>query len=179
MLLTRIKIIIIIIIIIIIVHNHDVDSTLSRQMFSNSVKRGAAENPSEKPSKIICRQLHQDQYKDMACVRRNMYEERRSVYATIPKTQEDVITTIKSMELTTNKGENFLLLTSEVNRIIIFSCFTNLYFLCQVDNIYVDGTFQYCSKHFFQTFTLHDFKNGHYVPLIFLSVTKQNCRNLY
>jgi hypothetical protein len=138
-----------------IVHNHDVDSTLSRQMFSNSVKRGAAENPSEKPSKIICRQLHQDQYKnltltttDMACVRKNMYEERRSVYPTIPKTQEDVITTVKSMELTTNKGENFLLLASEVNRIIIFSCFTNLYFLCQVDNIYVDGTFQYCSKFF-------------------------------
>jgi hypothetical protein len=48
-----------------IVHNHDVDSTLSRQMFSNSVKKGAAENPSEKPSKIICRQLHQDQYKDL------------------------------------------------------------------------------------------------------------------
>jgi hypothetical protein len=96
-----------------------------------------------------------------------MYEERRSVYATIPKTQEDVITTVKSMELTTNKGENFLLLANEVNRIIIFSCFTNLHFLCQVDNIYVDGTFQYCSNFFFQMFTLHGFKNGHYVPLIF------------
>jgi hypothetical protein len=71
------------------------------------------------------------------------------------------------MELTTNKGENFLLLASEVKRIIIFSCFTNLYFLCQVDNIYVDGTFQYCSNFFFQMFTLHGFKNGHYVPLIF------------
>jgi hypothetical protein len=68
----------------------------------------------------------------------------------IPKTHEDVITTVKSMELTTNKGENFLLLASEVKRIIIFSCFTNLYFLCQVDNIYVDGTFQYCSNFFFK-----------------------------
>jgi hypothetical protein len=108
-----------------------------------------------------------------------MYEERRSVYATIPKTQEDVITTVKSMELTTNKGENFLLLANEVNRIIIFSCFTNLHFLCQVDNIYVDGTFQYCSNFFFSNVYIAWLQKWALCTFDFLSVAKQNCRNLY
>jgi len=36
-----------------------------------------------------------------------------------------------------------------------------------VDSIYIDGTFQYCARFFTQMFTIHGFKNGHYIPLIF------------
>jgi hypothetical protein len=98
------------------VHNHEVDSTLSRQIFSNSAKRRAAENPSEKPSKIICRQLHQEEYKDLrltttdiGCVRRNMYLERRSV----PKTQEEVINTVnKTLIFISFKLFEFIFITT-------------------------------------------------------------------
>lgn len=33
--------------------------------------------------------------------------------------------------------------------------------------IFVDGTFEYCTKFFYQLFTIHGFKNGHYIPLLF------------
>ena len=39
--------------------------------------------------------------------------------------------------------------------------------MSQVENIFVDGTFKYASRFFNQMFTLHGFKNGHYIPLVF------------
>jgi hypothetical protein len=50
--------------------------------------------------------------------------------------------------------------------IIIFSCHTNLKFLSTSSRIYVDGTFPYCTNFFKQLFTVHGYKNGHYVPLV-------------
>lgn len=29
------------------------------------------------------------------------------------------------------------------------------------------GTFKSCTKHFLQMFTIHGFRNGHYIPLVF------------
>jgi hypothetical protein len=56
------------------------------------------------------------------------------------------------------------------DEIMIFSCFTRLYFFCQVDNIYLDGTFQYCKKFFLwlQKIVIM------YLSF-FLFVAKQNC----
>ena len=34
-------------------------------------------------------------------------------------------------------------------------------------DIFVDGTFKYCTKFFHQPYTIHECKNGHYVPLVF------------
>jgi len=45
---------------------------------------------------------------------------------------------------------------------------TNLNFLCSLKSIYVDGTFEYCAKHFYQLFSIHDYEdNSHYVSLVF------------
>jgi hypothetical protein len=55
--------------------------------------------------------------------------------------------------------------------IIIFSCHTNLKFLSTCSRICVDGTFSYCTKFFKQLFTIHGYKNGHYVPLVFALLT--------
>jgi hypothetical protein len=65
------------------------------------------------------------------------------------------------MSVKTIHEEEFLIL----NEIVIFSCFANLKFLCSADTIYVDGTFDYCPKYFYQLFTVHGYKNG--VPLVF------------
>lgn len=40
-----------------VVHNHDEDSTITRQTISNSIKRKAVEDSFEKPMKIIRREL--------------------------------------------------------------------------------------------------------------------------
>jgi hypothetical protein len=49
---------------------------------------------------------------------------------------------------------------------LIFSCYLNLKILCDSKNIYYDGTFTYSVKHFNQMFTIHGFKNGHYIPFV-------------
>lgn len=45
----------------------------------------------------------------------------------------------------------------------------------------MDDTFKYCLKHFEQLYTLHGFKNGHYLPLVcalLLSKSKETYINL-
>jgi len=65
------------------------------------------------------------------------------------------------------QGEPFLLLNDDSKNVLIFSCAKNLNFLCDVQTIYMDGTFQYSARFFSQTFTIQGYKNGHYVPLVF------------
>ncbi|XP_050540275.1 uncharacterized protein LOC126904914 [Daktulosphaira vitifoliae] len=61
-----------------------------------------------------------------------------------------------------------LRIEAKINKnIIIFSCDTNLKFLCNSKSIYLDGTFQYYPKHFVQLFTIHGYINNYYVPLVF------------
>jgi hypothetical protein len=69
------------------------------------------------------------------------------------------------------KNEPFVLVmcVDKIKNIIIFSCKTNLTFLCNVvETIYMDGTFQFCAKFFEQIFRVHGIKNRHYIPLIFI-----------
>ena len=45
----------------------------------------------------------------------------------------------------------------------------NLECLCnEVTDISVDGTFECCPKFFYQLYTIHGYKNGNYVPLIYV-----------
>jgi hypothetical protein len=52
----------------------------------------------------------------------------------------------------TKQNENILLVNDEKENIIIFSCETNLKFLSTVDNIYMDGTFDFTAWFFFTIF---------------------------
>jgi len=44
---------------------------------------------------------------------------------------------------------------------------TNLKFLYCQEKIYMDGTFSYCPKYFYQLFTIHKVINNHYIRLVF------------
>jgi hypothetical protein len=48
-----------------------------------------------------------------------------------------------------------------------------------VTDLFIDGTFKSCSKHFFQLYTIHGGKNGHYLPLVFalLPSKSEQCYN--
>ena len=47
--------------------------------------------------------------------------------------------------------------------------------LCtQVEQIFIDGTFKCCAKFFAQLYTVHGFRNGHYVPLIFALLSSKS-----
>lgn len=157
-----------------VVHNHGQDSTISRQIISNSVKRKAVSQLGEKPSKIICLEIKQNPAdsdvltsEDLQRISKNLYEARRNTLPCVPQNRQEVIRAVKEMQLETNKMEQFLLSACEFDQIIIFSTYTNLHFLCSVDVIYMDGTFNYSARHFTQMFTIHGYKNGYYVPLVF------------
>jgi hypothetical protein len=60
---------------------------------------------------------------------------------------------------------DFLLNTNTVNIILFYSTNSNLKLLCSSDKIFVDDLFYSCPKYFYQLFTVHIFKNRHYVPL--------------
>jgi len=65
------------------------------------------------------------------------------------------------------QGEPFLLLNDDSKNVLIFSCAKNLNFLCDIQTIYIDGHFQYSARFCTQMYTIHGYKNGHYVPLVF------------
>ena len=58
-------------------------------------------------------------------------------------------------------------MNDEETGIIIFTCSTNIACLCSVEQVFMDGTYKCCPKFFYQLYTLHGFKNGHYIPLVY------------
>lgn len=143
------------------------------QKIQNGIKRKATDDLSERPTKLINRAFHDGSSEgvttqDLKNIRQSIYRSRRSLLPKLPQSREDVHDALESVECVTNKNEKFLLINNRENNIIIFSCETNLKYLCTCSKIYIDGTFDYCTKFFCQLFTIHAFKNGHYIPVVFM-----------
>lgn len=162
-------------------HNHGPEINLERQELSNRIKRKAQDDLYERPSKVIHKDLAQSSSlldkvttNDLNLIRKNVYEARKKLMPALPKNMDEVFQVLDSLQPKTCKNETFLLVNDSINKIVVFSCYTNLYFLCSVDTVYMDGTFNYSSKFFTQFFTIHGYKNGHYVPLIFCLLPNKN-----
>lgn len=157
------------------VHNHEKDvKKLNRQIVSVASKRKATENITERPSKIIhsvirenSDTIHSLTRKDITYIRNNMYYKRREVQPSLPSSISDVLDILPKLNLKTIKSESFLLASDNIHNIVIFSCDTNLKFMCKSDKMYLDGTFRYCTKYFLQLFTIHVIENSHYIPVAF------------
>lgn len=158
------------------VHDHEMDdSVLNRKILANSCKRKAQEDITERPSKIICQALSSNLPEtltttDVNYVRKIIYNHRQKVLpGRLPKNIHEVHNIVGQISdtLLTSKKENFLFINDAERNIIVFTCETNLRVLSNVPIWYMDGTFTYCSKFFYQFFTIHVFENGYYVPLIY------------
>jgi hypothetical protein len=60
----------------------------------------------------------------------------------------------------------------------LFSCRLNLECLCNdMTNFFIDGTFKYCLKYFYQLYSLHGCKNGNYIAFVFalLPAKSEDC----
>lgn len=155
-------------------HNHDVDSKkIVRQQLRVAVKREAPDEFTSRPSKVIRRELHRfnDELldtRDIKNVAQSLYRERRKTYPALPKDRAEVHEVLKNIDTQTKKGENFILENNQDTGIIILTCETNLKFLADsTEEIFVDGTFKSCPKYFFQLYSIHGMKNGHFIPLVF------------
>jgi len=105
--------------------------------------------------------------KDILDLRRNIYNTKRNILPIFPVSQNKVHSMLLTMNIKTHTGEPFILSNDSDKNIIIFSCKTNIDFLCKSETIYLDGTFDYCPKLFTQLFTLHGYFNNNYVSLVF------------
>lgn len=158
-------------------HNHESAEkhVLSRKVISNSVKRKANEQLlCEKPSKLIHLELTANSEAttkltstDIRYIKNNLNQAKLKMCPKLPKSTEEVHQYIDSVSINTVQNENFILINNKFLNIIVFSCDTNLQFLCAQSTLYVDGTFDYCTKHFLQLFTIFGFQNDIYVPLVF------------
>jgi hypothetical protein len=155
-------------------HNHIPDDTtsLDRQKLSNVSKRKGLLDINIKPSKIIFAELSADDHikstsNDINLIRKNMYNARRSILQKLPINIEEVHNVLQDQPVLTAENENFVLVNDRQNNIILFSCDKNINLLIKLKTIYVDGTFQYCAKHFLQMFTVHGLINDYYIPLVF------------
>lgn len=152
-------------------HNHEASSNINRQIVANSLKRKATDQVTTRPLKLIRNEVQSSALdltlNDVHSIRRSVYRTRRKTLPPLPKNVTEVHTALNNLDTNTYKGENLLLINDNMLNIICFSTKSNLEFLCSCDKIFVDGTFEFCSKYFYQFFTIHGLKNGHYIPLIF------------
>lgn len=158
----------------------------TRLKHANLVRiRHNSSDVSQRPSKVIRCEL-QTMYenlfnsRDLKNVAMSMYRERRKRFLKLPKSRLEVHEALEGLYLQTNKNESFTLVNDAESGIVIFSCNTNLKCLCnEMCDIFIDGTFKYCPKFFFQLYSIHGCKNGNYIPLVFalLPLKTEECYN--
>ena len=106
---------------------------------------------------------------DLRNVSFSLYRERRKHLPTLPKSRADTHAAIAMIDTMTSKNEKFLIaVNDQESGINIFSTETNVTCLCNdVEELFIDGTFKCCARHFYQLHTIHGGKKGNYVPLVF------------
>ena len=157
-----------------VVHTHSPDyKKTERQELRTRIKRKATEDIATRPAKVIRTELESfsEEYLTVSDTRNialALYRQKRKKYPALPKNRSDIHHALDHMTLETNKNEQFLLKNDHNSGVVIFGCTTNMQILCQVDEIFIDGTFKNCAKFFYQMYTVHGLKNGHFVPLLFI-----------
>lgn len=120
----------------IILYKYNIYIYIFLQKLQNSVKRKATEDISQRPTKLINTDIKQKKFeinittKDVENMRKSIYRARRGVLPPLPRSIEDVHDALDSCECQTNKNKNFLVKNNRNCNIILFSCKTNLTYLC-------------------------------------------------
>lgn len=80
------------------------------------------------------------------------------------------------MDLKTDRNEPFILAKDMEGKFAIFGCKSNLKCLSQWDTSYMDGTDKYCTKLYFEFFTIDGLLNVHCIRLVFCLLPKRLCK---
>jgi hypothetical protein len=98
-----------------------------------------------------------------------MYTKRRKYYPPFPKSLDEAFNQLKDNQNESSfmyKGQQFIRVPDNQ----LFICLTtiqNMEFMTTCTDFFGDGTFEYAPKYFVQLYTIHCFKNGHYVPVVY------------
>ncbi|CAI6348294.1 unnamed protein product [Macrosiphum euphorbiae] len=159
-------------------HSHDAlsEAVINRQIVSNSLKRKGTQELYERPAKLMHRHLKESidfsvkstlTITDIRYIKNNLYRARSEQLPKLPTNILTVHSALNAIDCITNENEPFLFLNDSINGIVMFTCKSNLEFLSKIKTVYVDGTFEYCTKFFCQLFTVHGLFNNYYVPLVY------------
>lgn len=107
-------------------------------------------------------------------IRDSVSRERIRNLPKLSKSISEVHEYIINTKLKTVKDEYFVTVNNQLDYILIFSCDSNLNFMCDSQTLYVDGTFKYCTKLFLQLFSIHAYRNGVFVPVVFCMLPNKN-----
>jgi len=163
-------------------HKGNSPNKLERQVLRENCKRRAEESLSTQPLKLIRSELLNKQssivHKDLKTVRKAMYDRRRKVLPKLPKSPEDVFLQLNLMKTQDDfkfRGQPFIHIPEDNSFVCITSDF-NLLFMIKHDCIdfFADGTFNYAPKYFEQLYTIHGYKNGYYLPLVYFFLFKKS-----
>ena len=105
---------------------------------------------------------------DLSNTSLSLHRERRNHLPTLPNNREDTHAAIEMIDTMTSKNEKLLIVKDQESGIIIFSTETNVTCLCNdIEELFIDGNFKCCARHFCQSYTINGGKKGNYVPLVF------------
>ncbi|KAL4153787.1 hypothetical protein QTP88_001620 [Uroleucon formosanum] len=164
-------------------HTHESIDTniIVRQKISNGIKRKGLDYITDRPSKLIKLEIANNveaastlTCKDTKLIRDSISRECLRNLPKLPKSILEVHEYINNTKPITVKDEYFIITNDPLDHIIIFSCDSNLNFMCDSPTLYVDGTFKYCAKFFHQLFSIHAYRNGVFVPVVFCLLPNKN-----
>lgn len=164
------------------VHENIDTNIIVRQTISNGIKRKGLDYITERPSKLIKLEIATNAVaaastltrKDVKLISDSISRERTRHLPKLPKSIPEVHEYIDSTKPMTVKGERFIVANDPLDNIIIFSCDTNLNFMCDSQTLYVDGTFKYCTTFFHRLVIIHAHLNGVFVPVVFCLLPNEN-----
>ncbi|KAK3919873.1 Protein FAR1-RELATED SEQUENCE 5, partial [Frankliniella fusca] len=161
-------------------HQHDALTDRQREVcvVAAACKRTATEALDSRPRRILRREIKGQSHilkPDVTQIMKRMYRAKRKCLPALPKTQEEAVRRLADdLKIETSRGEKFGF-TMEENKIIIFTCDTNLrcvniypYPDCSLNETwFADGTFEYAPDKFAQLYSVHGHTQGHNVRLAF------------
>ncbi|KAK3761435.1 hypothetical protein RRG08_061105 [Elysia crispata] len=147
-------------------HNHEAPSTHAKEMQTAraSIKRKAEDSLNERPSKLVCSVVSSFSTitsRDLDNLTRQVRQYRLKSRPKLPKTREEVLSVLRDYD------SDFIMEIDESLQICLITTVENLNFLSSSTHILADGTFQFCPRYFYQLYTFHGTRNGHFIPCVF------------
>lgn len=143
-------------------------------------KRKAVDDLNSRPSKIVKTVLKGEEdndinFEQLKCLRKSVYLVRKKKYPKLPKNLQEAREALFRIKdnTKTQKNEQFCF-CDEDREIFVFTTRNNLDLLCDSNEVLGDGTFDFAPKFFTQLYTLHVFKNGYAMPLVFCFLPKKD-----
>ncbi|KAK3747193.1 hypothetical protein RRG08_035739 [Elysia crispata] len=150
-------------------HGKTEDSvSLKKLQLRQSCKRKAEDDLTERPRKIIVTEgqsmetngLNQ---RDIGNVRKAMWRQRRKHQPKLPISRMDALRAISEIET----RQDVKIVTDDETQIACVYSPSAMVYLHRNQDMFDDGTFKSCPKHFEQLYTIITFADGMYVPVAF------------